>query len=58
MFSKTFSYYIISFIVYVSPISLDSMELKITIDCLNTLKSIILLNSINLYPYKFFRVLR
>ena len=58
MFLKTFSYYIISFIVYITPISLASVELKVTIDYLNTVKLIILLSSINLYPYKLFQVLR
>ena len=58
MFLKTFSYYIVSFIVYVTPISLASVELKVTIDCLDALKSIIPLSSINPYPYKLFRVLR
>ena len=54
MFLKTFSYYIISFIVYVTPISSASVELKVTIDCLDTLKSILLLSSINPYSYKLF----
>ena len=58
MFLKTFSYYIIFFIVYVTPISLASIELKVTVDCLDTLKSIIPLNSINPYPYKLFQILR
>ena len=54
MFLKTFSYYIISFIVCVTPISSASVELKVTIDYLDTLKSIIPLSSINPYPYKLF----
>ena len=58
MFLKTFSYYIISFIVCVTPISSASVELKVTVDYLDTLKSIIPLSSINPYPYKLFQVLR
>ena len=54
MFLKTFSYYIISFIVCVTPISLASVELKVTIDYLDTLNSIIPLSSINPYPCKLF----
>ena len=54
MFLKTFSYYIISFIVYVTPISLASIELKVTIDYLDALKLIISLSNINPYPYKLF----
>ena len=54
MFLKTFSYYIISFIVCITLISLASVELKVTVDCLDTLKSIMPLSSINPYPYKLF----
>ena len=47
MFLRIFSYYIFFLIVYVTPVSLASVELKVTVDCLDTLKSVIPLNSIN-----------